>query len=327
MIKVIVAITSYNLEKFIAQALDSVLAQKTNFEYKIIIADDCSTDNTLNIIMDYRKKHPNKIEVLSMDVNIGSLKNSNRIFDGLKCEYFSFLDGDDYWVGEDRLQKQIDFLDNNKEYSMCAGDTLYLKNGDINNHVVPEKYLNKKYTFNDFLKDKMPFFHTSAITVRNTIFINGLPKCYREAEETFENCALRGEDFRRILHLEMGPLYAFDEVFSVYRIHDKGFWQGSTQTRRLIESVIGWNFYSKYFNGRYGDFFRRKTTSEYRNLMQHLFLETDMLSYCDVKNKDAMLLGELIKDLSNNELIINNKPNRLKYLLKKYFLKLYNKFD
>ena len=92
MVKVIVCITTYNLEKYISKAIDSVLCQVTNFDFKIIVADDCSTDGTLKILLDYKKTFPEKIEILTADKNQGSLANSNRLFDVIKCEYHSWME-------------------------------------------------------------------------------------------------------------------------------------------------------------------------------------------------------------------------------------------
>ena len=114
--KVVVAITTYNLERYIAQALESILRQKTSFPFKILVADDCSTDNTLSILYGFERKYPDIIKVLPSEKNLGSLANSNRLFDGLNAEYFTFLDGDDYWLDEKRLQDQVDFQDTHPEY-------------------------------------------------------------------------------------------------------------------------------------------------------------------------------------------------------------------
>ncbi|MCR5063556.1 MAG: glycosyltransferase family 2 protein, partial [Treponema sp.] len=177
--KLIVVITTYNLEKYISEALDSVLRQKTNFHFKILIGDDASTDKTLDILNEYVEKFPDIIDLRLSQTNLGSLCNSNRLFDGLNCEYFTFLDGDDYWEDEYRLQKQIDFLDSHPDYMMCAGNTQYIKNGIKSDFLLTEKELGRTYTFEDYINQNMPFFHVSSIVIRNKIYINGLPECYK----------------------------------------------------------------------------------------------------------------------------------------------------
>lgn len=298
MYKVIVAMVTYNLDQYIEMALDSVLMQKTNFEYKIIVADDCSTDRTLEILRQYEKKYSEKIEILPSEKNLGALANSNRILDRIDCEYFTFLDGDDYWVGEERLQKQVDILDSHPEYQLCAGNTQYMRNGALADFVLKESELNTSYTFEDYLNEKMPYFHTSSILFRNTIFINGLPECYMNSVGTFEDCALRGDDFRRVLHLEVGPLYAMDELVSVYRIHSKGIWQGSTEIRRAIETAIGYNFYYKYFGTKYGDSFENVRKWSYRQLLNQLVIG-GLLDDYSLTERDTFLLTGLFTDLAS----------------------------
>lgn len=301
MYKVIVAITTYNLEEYIAQALDSVLNQRTTFEYKIIIADDASTDKTVEILNDYQKRYPEKIEVLLSEKNLGSLANSNRLFDKIDCEYFTFLDGDDYWIGEERLQKQVEYLDSHPECSMCAGNTMYVGEKIASKLMLKDEQLNKTYSFQDYLEETMPFFHTSSILIRNSIFSKGLPKCYYDRVGTFEECALRGEDFRRIIHLEQGKLYAFDEVFSHYRIHERGVWQGSTSTRRVLEGAISSNFQRKYYKDRYGNYFDKNTKRSYCKLITHLIIQEDLLNSYGLNKKDSQLLLAYLDDIRNEK--------------------------
>lgn len=298
--KVIVVITTYNLKDYIAKALDSVLAQKTSFEFKIHVADDASTDGTVEILKEYQDRYPEKMKLLLAEKNMGSLANSNRVFDKIDCEYFTFLDGDDYWVGEDRLQKQVDFLDSHKEYAMVGGNTQFLKDDVLGEMIVPEKLLGKSYGFDDMIQEKMPFVHTSAILVRNTIFKKGLPACYVDTVDTFENCALRGEDFRRMLHLEKGLMYVMPEVVSVYRIHQKGIWQGSKEIHRKIEAVIGANFYYKYYGNRHGEYFARNLRHAYLALKTELKEQECPWELCALDRRDCLLLGAVLADMSEH---------------------------
>lgn len=325
MIKVIIVITTYNLDKYIGEALDSLLRQKTNFPYKILVADDCSTDNTVNILKHYQKNFPDIIELALSDTNGGSLVNSNRVFDGLQSEYFSFLDGDDYWVGEDRLQKQVDFLDSHPECSMCGGNTQYLREGKLSGLVVNPQKTNKSYSFQSMLDNGIPFVHTSALMVRNSIFVNGLPKCYRDAENTFENCALRGEDFRRILHLEQGSMFVMNDVLSVYRIHSAGIWQSSSEEKRSIESAIAYNFYRKYFGDKYGSYFYDNALASYKDMMKKLSINYGILEgFQRMSEQETYLFTSLLQDLQKNPLK-PGRTSRRKSKLYTYSLKLFSK--
>ena len=319
MIKVIVAITTFNLEKYISQALESVLSQKTSFPFQIIVADDHSTDKTPDILSRYEEKYSEVIKVLYSERNIGSLANSNRLFDHIDCEYFSFLDGDDYWTDEYRLQKQVDFLDSHREYSMCGGNTQFLRNGVLAEYMIEKKYMNNEYSFEDDILRRVPLVHTSSLLVRNTIFKNGLPQCFKDAVGTFEECALRGENFRRLMHLDKAPLYLMDCNFSVYRIHEKGIWQGTTTVRRMIESAISENYLSKYFKSSYGDMLEREAKKSYENLMIWLLSNKYLLHPNTLSSKDSYLLAGLIEDVSKNDSGAKLRGNSL---LKVYLMKL-----
>lgn len=322
MYKVIVCMTTYNLEKYVRQALDSVLAQKTNFDFKIIVADDCSSDDTVSILQEYKEKYPEQVEVLTSDVNLGSLANSNRIFSNLQCEYFSFLDGDDYWTDIYRLQKQVDYLDKNLEYCIHAGNTQFLRDDILQDFVVSSKFLECTYSFEDYVNDKVPFVHTSSMLVRNKIFINGLPKCYRDVVDTFENCALRGEDFRRILHLQEGKMYISKDVYSIYRIHEKGMWQGSSYAKRYIEAAISENYYAKFFGESYDKYFEKRAKLTYKNLMRYLVGESDILGYYNLNQKETDLLSAYLQDVSQGQYFVGTSKSRMRKYIRKILLKI-----
>lgn len=237
MYKVIVAITTYNLENYISEALDSVICQKTNFNFLIRIADDCSTDRTPSILKEYAEKYPDKIEVLYSDKNLGSLANSNRLLDRIDCEYFCFLDGDDYWVTTTRLQEAVDFLDKNNDYTIYGGNTIFQKNGILSGRYL-KKNIKNTYTINDYINHNVGLVHTSALVLRNVVYKHGIPQSYKDNEYTELNCAYRGELIRYIEHLRVGKMYIANKDLSVYRIHEKGIWQGKSQLRRDIENII-----------------------------------------------------------------------------------------
>ena len=180
---------------------------------------------------------------------------------------------------------------------MCGGNTKYLKEGKLDEYVVDMAKCNQSYTFNDLLSNKIPFVHTSSILLRNIIFINGLPSCYKEAEKSFENCALRGEDFRRILHLERGSMFIFSDIFSVYRIHSEGIWQGSSNTKRCIEGAIGSNFYWKFFGDKYGDYFKKSASRSYQELMELLVIDNNLLTGVSLRKKELELVVSLFYDV------------------------------
>ena len=299
MTKVKVLITTYNLEKYIGQCLDSVLQQETSFEYKIIIADDASTDKTVEILKKYKEEHSNKIELILRKDNVGSLANSIGLYEKCDTDYYAFLDGDDYWVTNDRLQKQVDFLDNNPNYVICGGNTQYLYEMRRNKKktVIPKKYLGNSYSICDFYSQMVPFVHTSSILFRNVIFKDNVPSIYYDVQGTFEECALRGEDFRFLLHLDIGDMYIMNDVLSTYRIHSNGIWQGSSKVVKELESVIYYNFNKKYWI-EHSEFFNRLRNDAYIKLMNTLFKEKRFIHEYGLNKKEHFYFSNLINDLA-----------------------------
>lgn len=119
-----VCIRSYCQEKFIKKALDSVLAQQTSFPFEIIVSDDCSTDDTRHILQEYEQQFPQIIRLILGDVNVGGPNNLRRVIEASSAKYVTCLDGDDYYLCRDKLQKQVDFLESHFEYSACFHNTL-----------------------------------------------------------------------------------------------------------------------------------------------------------------------------------------------------------
>ena len=118
-----VCVRTHNQERFIREALDSVLCQKTNFQFEIIIGDDDSKDDTVSILKEYQKQYPEKIRLLLSETNLGGPENLKRVIEASNAKYITCLDGDDFYTDEYKLQKQVDFLEVNPEYAACFHNT------------------------------------------------------------------------------------------------------------------------------------------------------------------------------------------------------------
>ena len=120
-IRISVIMVTYNHEKYIIQAMEGVLMQKCDFKFEVLIHDDASTDNSSEIIREYELKYPDIIKPIYQKVNQYSQKKNiwgDFQFSRAKGEYIAICEGDDYWIDPMKLQKQIDFLENNKDYQM-----------------------------------------------------------------------------------------------------------------------------------------------------------------------------------------------------------------
>lgn len=123
-----VLICTYNQEKYIAQAIESILMQKCEEGFEIMIGDDCSTDNTGTIVDEYQKQYPEIVRVIRPEKNGGASLNMVRLIENAKGEYLSICDGDDYWLSDDVLQKQVDVFRSMPDVGMvCAKAKCYIQ--------------------------------------------------------------------------------------------------------------------------------------------------------------------------------------------------------
>lgn len=123
-----VLLCTYNQEKYISQAIESVLMQKCDEAFELLIGDDCSTDNTGTIVDDYQKQYPKTIRVIRPEKNGGASLNMIRLIENAKGEYLSICDGDDYWLRKNVLQQQLNVFKNNPDVGMvCAKAKCYVQ--------------------------------------------------------------------------------------------------------------------------------------------------------------------------------------------------------
>lgn len=117
-----VLMITYNHEKYIAQAIDSVLMQKINLDYEIVIGEDCSIDKTREIVLEYKSKYPDKIKLLLQEKNVGMMQNFIDTLKACTGKFIALLEGDDYWTDPYKLQKQVNFLESRPDYGLVHTD-------------------------------------------------------------------------------------------------------------------------------------------------------------------------------------------------------------
>lgn len=168
-----VNVITYNQVHYIKRALNSILRQKVNFKYEIRISDDASTDGTQEILRQYKKMYPDIIHLILRKKNVGGTKNAYRVMMQSQGKYIASLEGDDEWCDEEKLQKEVDFLESHKEFIGIMNRCLVV---DEKGAVIQDKnkqngaefwmYNKSQYTFKDFCDWKMPG-HISALLYRN----------------------------------------------------------------------------------------------------------------------------------------------------------------
>ena len=113
-----VVMLAYNHEAYISQSIEGIVAQETSFSVELIIGEDCSPDGTLSVVRSYQRKYPGLIRIITSDTNVGARKNSYRLEKSARGKYIAYCEGDDYWHDSKKLQKQVDFLEENESYGM-----------------------------------------------------------------------------------------------------------------------------------------------------------------------------------------------------------------
>jgi hypothetical protein len=140
-VKVSVCMITYNHERFIERATQSVLEQDANFEYEIVVGEDCSTDKTASILRELECKNPNRLRIIYRPANLGSNANFLNTLAVCNGEYVAFLEGDDYWTSNNKLQCQVNFLNNNRDAACVFHRTRVGSIGEngelIGEHVLP----------------------------------------------------------------------------------------------------------------------------------------------------------------------------------------------
>lgn len=213
---VTVLTTAYNHAPYIAQTIEGFLMQKTNFPIEMIIHDDASTDGTTDIIRDYVKRYPDKIKAIFQKENQYS-KGIN-VYDFMtpyiRGKYLAECEGDDYWCDENKLQIQVNWMENHSEYSACVHNT---KKIDLKNNTETIWFPidgDKDLVFEQILKGGNSCFHVSSVLWRADI----------QFPEEMSEIKSFGDYVLAVCLGIQGKIRYFDTVMSVYRYFTPGSW-------------------------------------------------------------------------------------------------------
>jgi glycosyltransferase involved in cell wall biosynthesis len=256
--KVSILVTTYNQEKFITQAVDSVLSQEVNFQYEIVIGEDASSDRTRKIVVEFAQLHPDKIRLLlrnpeeaERDRRIRKAGKINYLTTLRACrgEYIAILDGDDYFTSTYKLQKQVDFLDAHPECAICFHDVLAIyEDGKPPERLCP--------------KDQ------KAVTdIRHLLWGNFIPACsimYRrepliEIPDWFLTARM-GDWPLNIFKAQHGNIGYLNEVMAAYRVHAGGVWSLRKRSHQLITSIKVLDKIDQDLGFKYSDTIRHAKT-------------------------------------------------------------------
>ena len=261
--KVSVCIQTYNQAKYIRKCLDSVFMQETNFDFEVLIGEDDSKDGTREICIEYAEKYPKQVRLLLNDrknviyIN-GQPTGRWNLINNLKHaqgKYIALCEGDDYWTNPYKLQKQVDFLENNSDYVICLHNTVIRNETRIAAEDktaitdVKDTLVLKDFIDVDYFRKKGGLVsrgHTSSVVFRNHLI--------EEFPEWFYYKSLAGDIYLLILLAQHGKGKFIDESMSVYRVNPNGLTRANSaqkghslyENRMLMLKIINEHFQYKY---------------------------------------------------------------------------------
>lgn len=285
-IEVTVYCLVYNHEKYLRDALEGFVSQKTSFRYKVVVHDDASKDNSAAIIREYQSRYPDVIFPIIQIENQYSKGISplyQYIAPIIEGKYVATCEGDDYWCDNNKLQKQYDYMESHKNCSACVHNTLYydVRTGNKYNRFPEDcsQILDKRIVFQGGGRA----FHTSSLFMR------------REYVFTPPELSVKySGDYPRAVFLAIkGDIYYFKDVMSVYRMNVPGSWSmTNSQIRQIdtLEAVI-----SMLDNAdRYSEY-------KYHTIIEEIIREKRFdLLVAEKKNKEAIrIYHDIFRKLSN----------------------------
>lgn len=230
--KVSVVLRTYDHEPFVAQAIESVLIQRTGFPFELIVGEDCSSDGTREIVRDYAERHPDLITAVLPERNLGHGEIFRRALDATAGELIAYLDGDDYWTSPHKLARQVEFLERNPGCANCFHDVslVYDRAG------MPSGALSPAFGDGQFGLDQIVmecFVPAPSMMFRREVAAALRPWVFDSAWIDW------------LIHIrsaELGPIGYLPEPLAAYRVHRGGMFSAMDRVSQLEEDV---DFYAR----------------------------------------------------------------------------------
>ena len=267
-----VMMITYNHASYIGQAIEGVLRQKSNFLFELVIGEDCSTDGTREIVLDYQRRYPQIIQVITSDSNVGARKNSRRTMRACRGKHIAICEGDDYWTDPKKLQKQADYLEKNHDYGIVHADydELHAASGVLRKAVNANKTIPSGMIYEKLLCENS--IATLTVMARR----KALERAARDIE-------LLGSDWPMgdyPMWLELSRRYKIgyiDEVMATYRVL-------RNSASRSVDYARTYAFYSSVYEIRLDFATRYGCSAATRNRINFDHHRFDLESACRLNN-------------------------------------------
>ena len=239
--KITILIPNYNKEKYINQTFESIFSQSNIDMFKVVICEDASTDNSLEIINKWVEKYPNKIRLLINEKNNNILYTSIKLYRNITTPYFTVLDSDDYWINNNFLEDGVQFLDNNLDFSIYATNTFI---EDINTNDRKVAFNTNGIITHDI--NNFVWTHTSSTIFRNNYFTKPILDILETKIKTFTEKCYEGDSFRNIIHQTTGKTFIdSDKKTGIYRYNV--FQSGWSSFSKMEQDLFNLHFYIEMF--------------------------------------------------------------------------------
>jgi glycosyltransferase involved in cell wall biosynthesis len=217
-IMVSVSCCAYNHEKYIRKCLDGFVRQKTNFKFEVIVHDDASTDNTAEIIREYEKLYPNIIKPIYQKENQYSQGISIKkqyMLPKLQGKYIATCEGDDWWIDDEKLQRQFDYMENHPECSICTHNAIFHDSRTGDERLNTPEIHERDFGIDEIITSGGDLFATNSVFIRREYYFNR-PECF--------DCKGVG-DYQQVVYAAMcGKCHYMSAVMSRYNYANNNSW-------------------------------------------------------------------------------------------------------
>ncbi len=269
--KLTIIMSNYNQAHLIDRAIASVLDQKVDFKYQLIITDDYSDkDNSVEVITKYAKEYPDIIKPILAEENGKYLRNILRAKAITKTPYFTLLDADDYWTDENYLQDAMNFLEQHPDFVIYSRDITCIDEQGKTWSFCNTKIQEADYSLSDYLNDNIIISQTTGTVFKNVIFVNGIPKIIEKAIGTISERSFEGDFDRFIMHLKYGKAHFVNKPSGIYNILSTGIWSRLNDFEKNAIQAQAFLDYNEYFDYVYNDYFINKANDELKKCLFYL---------------------------------------------------------
>jgi glycosyltransferase involved in cell wall biosynthesis len=238
---------TYNHEKYLAQTLESFLMQKVSFPIEIIIGEDCSTDRAPQIVRDYAERLPQLVRVITSDTNVGVSQNAFRIRAAARGRYIALCEGDDYWTDPHKLLKQVDFLEQNPEFTISAH---WVKNVDGSGELLEKQVFTGETCPEVFGVEEA--IQGTPTHMNSWVFrTSALRSIPTQKMEMVLRLPAHDEPLLLLL-LVQGKGFCFPETMGVWRHHSGGYWSPRSELNRRLALLQYYYSLPMLLNGEVG---------------------------------------------------------------------------